>query len=343
MADFQKYKQELENFASQLISYQFTFVNLKNGINLTEIDIETQRHRLSKDHDFLLSIHEALVKSIKLLEEEKETVDFGQVIGNVIGGVILGLLVGAAVNAANQKKVYVNEYRRKDGTHVKGHYKTVHTAGALAIGSALNNLTTTDDYENSEKPRTEKEVLLDQYFALILEVDRKWNLVKKYEDYLQNLYDLQRYKKDFDNYNNQLLNYKFTKLNLKENSTWLPKKDVEIQFQKIQKDENFLSSIYLILVDIRGLLSNEKESTEKNFLFDKYSRLIKEIEKKRELIFKSIETAKQYLKDPIYFRQTVFLMEKRRERQEKNFATVVLICVFVFLALIFLIMFISMA
>jgi hypothetical protein len=201
-----KYRETLHEFHAQIANHNFTrlVINGKSTsrnpcdpITLSELrlrsecaypSIESVRilsQRVQEDRCFLSNIYDSIQSTKILLENEPdpiETIEFDKIVGDIVVGVLGAFIAGAG----SQQKVYVKGYRRKDGTYVKSHYKTIHTAR-----SVLNNSNISEDTAVSEKEslHREKERLILEYDKLMEKINNRIltiiNTLREAESYIK--------------------------------------------------------------------------------------------------------------------------------------------------------------
>ena len=207
MSNFEEYREKLKKYRTdlsaldtQVATHRFTKLKLSGTSGwLSARDVEVEAEKIRADRNFLKHIYDSLESNKNLLEKEPDPVEPINLSG-IVAGIVGVLLAGAAINAANQKKVYVDGYRKKDGTYVKGHYKTVHTGGAGSILSNSNDYRYSKSEDNtlSEEERllSEEERLLSEKERLILDynglmekvINSIWSIsneLKVAEDYIK--------------------------------------------------------------------------------------------------------------------------------------------------------------
>lgn len=284
MADLDKYRQDLSRVENQILNHAFVRLDFDKCVNWPDVSkTQIYKKRLNEDDRLLSSIHDFLVKNKKELEK----VDFGEIIAGAVIGVATVLLAGAALHSATHETVHVKGYRRKDGTYVKGHKKTISSAGGLA--GLTKSIRDNDSYNNdnhkthsiNKKAPTEKEILIAQYSRLIREVESKKQIVDLYKTNLNDLNNLQSYKKSLDLWKDQLSNIKVQRINVKAKNIWLTVENIKKQIQKCNEIEKLLLDLHENLDQTKASLTRKKESQIRKVLFENYSDLTLKIEEKQ--------------------------------------------------------------
>lgn len=86
------------------------------------------------------------------------------------------------------KKVWVQGYRRSNGTQVKGHWRTVDSSSSFDLFNASSGLSQQSN-QNTQKPKSHKEILIEKYVNQIQEVEllqqKYQNLIEQGEAYIR--------------------------------------------------------------------------------------------------------------------------------------------------------------
>ena len=288
MADLDKYRQDLSRFENQILNHAFVRLDFDKCINWPDISkTKIYQKRLNQDNELLSSINDFLVKKKKELEK----IDFGEMLVDAAVGIASVLFAGAALHAATHKTVRVKGYRREDGTYVKGHKRTIsNVAGAASFAGGLaKSISDNDSYNNdnyktnsiNKKAPTEKEILIAQYSRLIREVESKKQIVDSYKANLNDLNNLQSYKKNLDLWRDQLSNIKIQNINVKAKNIWLTVENIQKQIQKCNEIEKLLLDLHENLDQTKASLIRKKESHIRKVLVENYSDLTLKIEEKQ--------------------------------------------------------------
>jgi hypothetical protein len=141
--------------------------------------VNEQLNNLRGINQKLTDIEEELNQKLQEIIEEPERLDYGRGLLEVAGAL---LSIWSAIGT-HTEKVQVKGYRRKNGTYVKPHYKTVRKRNTPIAFDVSNRDTTKEEL-------SPKEILIEQYKASILEVERTkfkcQDLINTGLDYIDN-------------------------------------------------------------------------------------------------------------------------------------------------------------